>query len=239
MEKERLVTTFEKLWPKFKRSKRYREAFVAQHAKEEIGFQIRALMKQHDLTQTLLAKRAGLTQGVVSRAADPSYGNLTINTLVRIAAGLDVAFVGRFVPFSELPNWFDRIYEEPFRVPSFEQENRALEEQSAAAAARWQSNAETESIWQQMNERTLSAQYANITETAPLLLVVTQEDEARKSSSEAVARQQAVLSNDNVVDLNRYRQRMTESPSGSPSNAIQQVASAQAYVGARALRLRN
>jgi transcriptional regulator with XRE-family HTH domain len=122
------VTTFDKLWPKFKRGKRYRDAFVAQHAKQEIGFQIRALMKQHDLTQTALARRAGLTQGVVSRAADPSYGNLTINTLVRMAAGFDVAFVGRFVPFSELPRWFDRLYNKPFSVPSFEQEDAEIEE---------------------------------------------------------------------------------------------------------------
>ncbi len=120
------MTTFEKLWPKFKSSKRYRDAFVAQHAKQEIGFQIRALMKQTNLTQAALAKSAGLTQGVVSRAADPSYGNLTVNTLVRIAAGFDVAFVGRFVPFSELPKWFDRLHSDPFTVATFHQEDAEL-----------------------------------------------------------------------------------------------------------------
>jgi transcriptional regulator with XRE-family HTH domain len=133
-----LVSTFKELWPKFKRSKRYREAFVAQHAKQEIGFQIRALLKQYDLTQAALAKRAGLTQGVVSRAADPSYGKLSIKTLLRIAAGFDVAFVGRFVPFSELPKWFDRIYSEPFNVASFEREDAAFEltnSQNEAGAA--------------------------------------------------------------------------------------------------------
>ena len=126
------MNTFEKLWPKFRSSKRYRDAFVAQHAKQEIGTQIRALLKHFNLTQTDLAKRAHLTQGVVSRAADPSNGNLTINTLVRIAAGFDVAFVGRFVPFSELPNWFDRRYEEPFVVPSFEEEDAAQEARERA-----------------------------------------------------------------------------------------------------------
>jgi transcriptional regulator with XRE-family HTH domain len=129
------VTTFEKLWPKFRRSKRYREAFVAQHAKQEIGFQIRELLKTSELTQAELASRAGLTQGVVSRAADPAYGNLTINTLVRIAAGFDVAFVGRFVPFSELPAWFDRLHSEPFTVPAFAEEDAAHERQSSEAAA--------------------------------------------------------------------------------------------------------
>src|SRR2546428_2798894 len=103
---------FKELWPKLKKSKRYRSAFVAQHAKQEIGFQIRALLKQHGLTQKELASRGGLDQASVSRAADPTYGNLTVNTLVRIAAGFDVAFVGRFVPFSELPKSFDKVYTE-------------------------------------------------------------------------------------------------------------------------------
>ena len=129
------MTTFEKLWPKFKQGKRYREAFVAQHAKQEIGFQIRELLKAYKLTQTALAARARSSQGVVSRAADPSYGNLTINTLVRIAAGFDVAFVGRFVPFSELPKWFDRLYSEPFTVASFDQEDAELAQNPRADVA--------------------------------------------------------------------------------------------------------
>ena len=100
--KGRRKSTFETLWPKLKQNKRYRAAFAASHAKREIGVQIRALMKEHILTHEELAKRAGLTQGAVSRAANPSYGNLSIYTLVRIAAGFDVVFVGRFMPFSEL-----------------------------------------------------------------------------------------------------------------------------------------
>ena len=118
------MSTLKDLWPKLARTKKYREEFVAVHAKQAIPFQIRALMKQLGLSQKELARRSGLTQGVVSRAADPSYGNLTINTLVRIAAGFDVAFVGRFVPFSDLPPWFDRLYEgEGFYVETFAEED--------------------------------------------------------------------------------------------------------------------
>ena len=123
------MITLSELWPEFKDSKQYREEFVAQQAKQAIPFQISGLLKQFKLTQTELASRAGVTQGVVSRAADPTYGNLTINTLVRIAAGFDVAFVPLFVPFSEIPKWFARIYEEPFTVPSFEEEAAIREEQ--------------------------------------------------------------------------------------------------------------
>ena len=121
------MTTFEKLWPKLRRSKRYREEFVAQHARQAIPFQIAALLKQHGLTQEELAKRGGVNQSSVSRAIDPSYGKMSLETLVRIAAGFDVAFVGRFVRFSDLPKWFDDLTNEPFEVPTFEQEDAALD----------------------------------------------------------------------------------------------------------------
>jgi transcriptional regulator with XRE-family HTH domain len=124
------LITLSELWPELRGSKRYREEFAAQHAKDAIPFQITALLKQFKLTQAELASRARVTQGVVSRAADPSYGNLTINTLVRIAAGFDVAFVPLFVSFSDLPKWFARLYEEPFTLPSFEEEDLAIKEQA-------------------------------------------------------------------------------------------------------------
>ena len=57
-----------------------------------------ALLKKKKIRA--LAERSGLTQGAISRAL-----NLTVNlvnTIIRIASGFDVAFVGRFVPFSEL-----------------------------------------------------------------------------------------------------------------------------------------
>lgn len=118
------MTTFESLWRKLFRSKRYREEFVANQVKRGIPFQIRALLKQHGLSQDQLARRAGLSQGVVSRAANPDYGNLTLNTIIRIAAGFDVAFVGKFVPFSELGRWFLEFSHESMRVPSFAEEDK-------------------------------------------------------------------------------------------------------------------
>ena len=128
------MNTFSDIWPKLARSKKYREEFVAAHAKQAIPFQIRALMKQMGLSQKELAARSRLTQGVVSRAANPDYGNLTINTLVRIAAGFDVAFVGRFVPFGELPPWFDHLYQEGhFHVPTFQEEDAKHRAHEAAA----------------------------------------------------------------------------------------------------------
>ena len=120
--RKRNLNATESLWPKFS-NKKYREEFVAQFSRQAIPLQIAALMKQHGLSQTQLAVRSGLTQGVISHAADPS--KLTLRTLVRIAAGFDVAFMPLFVPFSELPKWFDRLSNDPFMVPTFEQEDAA------------------------------------------------------------------------------------------------------------------
>ena len=116
------VSAFEELWRKLAKSKAYREEFVAAQLKRGIPFQIRALMKKKGFSQEKLAKLSNLTQGVISRAANPNYGNLTLNTIIRIAAGFDVAFTGKFVPFSELGRWFVDLSEDSVQVPSFDKD---------------------------------------------------------------------------------------------------------------------
>lgn len=115
------------------RSRKYRAEFVVAHAKHSIPLQIQDLLKQQDLTQTELAELADLSQGTVSRAADIAYGNLTINTLVRIAAGFDVAFVCGFVPFSRFLEWIDETSGEQ-HVATFSEEfgDNAISSQQAA-----------------------------------------------------------------------------------------------------------
>ena len=120
------MTTFNDLWHKFADDKEDREEFVAAQVKRGIPFQIRALLKQHKLSQEQLAQQSKLTQGVISRAQNPNYGNLTLNTLIRIAAGFDVAFIGKFVPFSELGKWFIELSEESVKVANFEAENKSM-----------------------------------------------------------------------------------------------------------------
>jgi len=123
-----------RLWQRLSGSKEYREAFVQAQAKRSIPLQIRVLLKQRNWAQAKLAQEAKLTQGVISRAQDPDYGNLTINTLVRIAAGFDVAFVGRFVPFSELGRWYTDLSEQAMEVPSFENDTGFIERMPTASA---------------------------------------------------------------------------------------------------------
>ncbi len=127
---QRKETLFKKLWAKFG-SKKYREAYVGAHLKRSVPFQIKAMRDRRGWSQVELAERAGLTQGAVSRAEDPDYGNLTFNTVIRIAAGFDVAFVGAFVRFSELARRASIQNEDSVQVVEFQKD--ATERAFAAA----------------------------------------------------------------------------------------------------------
>ena len=115
---------FNNVWHKLSANKEYRSAFAKAQFKRLVPFQIRALRKNRHMSQEELAEKANLTQGVISRAEDSDYGNLTSNTILKIADGFDCAFVGRFVPFSELDEWFVDLSEDKVQVPSFEEENQ-------------------------------------------------------------------------------------------------------------------
>jgi len=122
------MTTFDDVWRKLAKSKKYREEFALAFLKRSVPFQVKTLRKKHCGSQAVLAERAKLTQGVVSRAEDQEYGNLTFNTVGRIAAGLDMAFIGKFVPFSEFIGFSLTLSEEQFEnIPSFEEEDAAVQ----------------------------------------------------------------------------------------------------------------
>jgi transcriptional regulator with XRE-family HTH domain len=117
------MTTFEDMWEKLP-EKEYRGQYALSLLKRSVAFQIKTLRKKHCGSQAILAERSGLTQGVVSRAEDQDYGNLTLNTVGRIAGGLDMAFIGKFVPFSELVKFSLNLSEEQFwSIPTFNEEN--------------------------------------------------------------------------------------------------------------------
>lgn len=118
----KLMTMFNDIWRRLS-DKAYREQYALSVLKRSVAFQIKTLRKKHCGSQAVLAERSQLTQGVVSRAEDQEYGNLTFNTVGRIAAGLDMAFIGRFVPFSELERFAQDLSEDEFaNVPTFKQE---------------------------------------------------------------------------------------------------------------------
>jgi transcriptional regulator with XRE-family HTH domain len=121
---------------KLSSSKEYREAFVSAFLKRYIPFQIHTIRNKKNMSQKKLAEAAKVTQGVISRAEDPDYGNLTFNTVLRIAAGFDLAFVGRFVRFSELLKLADGMTEKSLELPGFVEECEEELKQEALEAAR-------------------------------------------------------------------------------------------------------
>lgn len=153
------------LWGRL-RDREFRAQFVSSYVKRSVPWQLRALLKQRELSQEALGERSGLTQGTVSRSLSASYGNLTLNTIVRLAAGFDVAFIGKFVPFSKLVEEVDALSEEGLVVLGFEAEDAepiwAEETEPALAEARQLSEAlehrneawsEADAIRQQDNGR--------------------------------------------------------------------------------------
>ena len=124
-------------------SREYREAFVASFLKRYIPFQIRTIRKKRGMSQPALALEAKITQGVISRAEDPDYGNLTFNTVLRIAAGFDLAFVGKFVRFSEFQKIIDEMSEDALDLPGFAKEcelETAVVQKHSGADISWLGN---------------------------------------------------------------------------------------------------
>jgi Predicted transcriptional regulators len=131
------MTTLKEIWGKLSGSKDYRKEYVSALLKRGTAMQIQALMKQRGWTQTKLAEMAGLKQGVISRASNPEYGNLTFNTVIDIASGFDVAFVGRFVPFSEFARYVKKMPDElSFSMHAFDEDREPVEELDRAVNAK-------------------------------------------------------------------------------------------------------
>jgi len=119
-----------KNWKKLS-NREYRQALAAAQFKRFVPFQIGALRKERKWSQQELAERSGVTQGVISKAEDPDNGNLTVNTILRIANGFDVVFVGKFVPYTEFDQWRTNLSEKTI-VLDFDKENEQVERQMAS-----------------------------------------------------------------------------------------------------------
>src|SRR5436190_14712765 len=102
--------------------KAYRAAYVGEHVRRGIATQIRALRDQRGWNQGGLAAELGKPQSVVSRLEDPSYGKVTVQTLLEVAAVFDVALQIRFVAFSSFLRDTRDVSTQSMEVPSFDEE---------------------------------------------------------------------------------------------------------------------
>lgn len=84
------------------KKKGFRDAFVRSHLTHGLAHQIRTLRTQRNWTQGELAKKMELkTQSAVARLEDPSYGRLSIATLLKLSSVFDVALSVRFVSYGK------------------------------------------------------------------------------------------------------------------------------------------
>jgi transcriptional regulator with XRE-family HTH domain len=121
-------TLYEKL-----QKKSYRNAYIAEHVRRGIAYQIRALREQRGWNQAMFSKELDKPQSVVSRLEDPSYGKVTIQTLLEVADVCDVALQVRFVPYSCFLKNSRDVSSESMKVPSF---NAELQEPALVGAQR-------------------------------------------------------------------------------------------------------
>ena len=103
-------------------NKEYRDAWVDESAKTVVPFQIQALRNQRDWSQELLGKKSGMLRNAITRLESVDYGNLNINTLLRIAHGLDCGLLVRFVPFSRMVRELEDVSPKALEVESFEED---------------------------------------------------------------------------------------------------------------------
>lgn len=99
--------------------KAYRAAYVGEHVRRGIAAQIRAMRDQRGWNQGRLSVELGKPQSVVSRLEDPSYGKVTVQTLLEVAATFDVALQVRFVPFSKFLQQTRDVSTRSMQVVSF------------------------------------------------------------------------------------------------------------------------
>lgn len=104
------------------KNKRYRAAYLAQHIRTIIALQIRRMREDRGWKQSDLGDVSGKPQNVISRIEDPEYGKLTVQTLLDLAAGLDVGLVIKFVPFSRFLREYEDVSMSNLSVDSFLEE---------------------------------------------------------------------------------------------------------------------
>jgi transcriptional regulator with XRE-family HTH domain len=115
------------------RNKEYRDSFVAEYIFSRIPLKIRAMRDRRKMSQKELGEAAGVKQEWISKLEDPSYGKLTIKTLLKLAAAFDCGLSIDFVPFSQILNGATRLAPSSFDVPSFN-EDGALEREPTIVA---------------------------------------------------------------------------------------------------------
>ena len=105
------------------KSKEFRDAFVKAHLTQGLAYQIRDLRIQRGWTQKELAEKLGLKgQSAVARMEDPSYGKLSLATLIKLSGIFDVALSVRFQSYGKFLMEREDLSQKALQAESFENE---------------------------------------------------------------------------------------------------------------------
>lgn len=105
-----------------KRSKEARDAYVEAEITTALAHQIRAMRLDRNLSQAELAKQMKTTQAAISRLEDPSYGQLSLQTLFRLSRAFDTGLRVEFVSTLAMLSATHKPNEAARHIASFEEE---------------------------------------------------------------------------------------------------------------------
>jgi transcriptional regulator with XRE-family HTH domain len=121
------------------KDREYRAAFNLENVYTTICFQLRALREQREMSQACFGQQVKpkMYQERISILEDPNAESKpTLNTLLRLAEGLDVGLEVRFVPFSTVLERSTHTDMRELEVVSFDDELPRLDQAIAFEAAR-------------------------------------------------------------------------------------------------------
>jgi len=102
------------------KSQESRVSYIKSKLAALVPAQIRALrLKSEDPSmpyQRDLAQEVGLHQSRISMFETPGAANMTLETLAKVAAGLRVGVIVKFVPFSDMLRWENLFSPDHFNV---------------------------------------------------------------------------------------------------------------------------
>jgi transcriptional regulator with XRE-family HTH domain len=118
------------------RNKEFRQSYVAEILRRGLAYQIRAIREARGWSQAELGHQTQKPQSNVSRWEDPTYGKFSLQTLLEIAAALDVALIVRFAPFTELLEAVSDLSPHALAAPSYDEEVESVERENLGGAAK-------------------------------------------------------------------------------------------------------
>lgn len=109
-------------------NREYRDAYMQSHVRTGIAYQIQALRKKFGFSQSKLGKVVDKPQSVISRLENEEYEGVSVQSLLDIARGLDVALLVRFVSYPEFLTYASKTSEIELQPDTVSESFRKLEQ---------------------------------------------------------------------------------------------------------------